>query len=244
MRRLIAGLSLVAIVGILAWMNSGKSKNIVLSDATISAMPDGSYMASVKMTNIGGADVLESASMEGFPQAHLMAQQNDIVVPGSGAPTLAADGVHIMMMGEQGKLEPGVLVPISLHFKDNGKVTTRAKVTPMKMDHSGSNGQEIDGTQMRLEVTSASRDGLTGRLVLNGIDLVTVNDDTAHVQGQGHAHLYLNGLKLQRLFSEEFEVGDLLPGEYSVSVTINTNDHRPYLQGNIALSDQVSVTVD
>ncbi|MGR3804635.1 copper chaperone PCu(A)C [Marinibacterium profundimaris] len=67
----------------------------------------------------------------------------------------------------------------------------------------------------------------------------TFNEDLAdgpHVPGVGHAHLYLDGLKLQRLYQRDARIGALLPGRYTVRVTLNTNDHRIYAKDGKPIS--------
>ncbi len=49
-----------------------------------------------------------------------------------------------------------------------------------------------------------------------------------HVPGKGHAHLYLNGHKMTRLYSNWFHVPELDPGEHTLMVTLNSNNHRDY----------------
>ena len=43
---------------------------------------------------------------------------------------------------------------------------------------------------------------------------------------EGHAHLYINGDKKNRIYSHYFDMGTLKPGIYKVKVTLNTNNHR------------------
>ena len=53
--------------------------------------------------------------------------------------------------------------------------------------------------------------------------------DSTHVMGQGHAHLYLNGMKLQRMYGSTATIGALPAGRYHIAVSLNTNDHRTYM---------------
>ncbi|MEP3279801.1 MAG: copper chaperone PCu(A)C [Stappiaceae bacterium] len=66
----------------------------------------------------------------------------------------------------------------------------------------------------------------------------------AHTPGQGHAHLYLNGLKLQRIYGADAIIGSLPKGDHTVRVTLNTNDHRAYsIQGNPISAEKI-ITVN
>ncbi len=64
-----------------------------------------------------------------------------------------------------------------------------------------------------------------------------------HVAGEGHAHLYVDGVKQTRLYGPAFYLGDLKPGRHTIRVTLNANDHRDYRRGGKALAAQATVTV-
>ncbi|WP_084783126.1 hypothetical protein [Bacillus dakarensis] len=43
---------------------------------------------------------------------------------------------------------------------------------------------------------------------------------------EGHAHLFINGKKVNRIYGQYYNLDYLKPGTYEVKVTLNTNDHR------------------
>ncbi|MEM8878855.1 MAG: hypothetical protein AAGD23_13440 [Pseudomonadota bacterium] len=54
------------------------------------------------------------------------------------------------------------------------------------------------------------------------------------VANEGHAHIYLNGFKLARLYGNAYHLSELPPGEHTVTVTLNSNDHGDFtLDGEI-----------
>jgi hypothetical protein len=53
----------------------------------------------------------------------------------------------------------------------------------------------------------------------------------AHRAGEGHAHLYVNGRKIARLYGPWFHIGSLPHGKAVMQVTLNTNDHREIMVG-------------
>lgn len=69
----------------------------------------------------------------------------------------------------------------------------------------------------------------------------SVNGD--HVPGEGHGHLYVDGIKTARLYGPWFHVAGLEPGEHTLSVTLNANDHRVYAHNGVSISDTVTVSV-
>jgi hypothetical protein len=42
---------------------------------------------------------------------------------------------------------------------------------------------------------------------------------------EGHAHLYINGKKINRLYGEYYNLGDLKKGKSEIKVTLNSNNH-------------------
>jgi hypothetical protein len=47
-----------------------------------------------------------------------------------------------------------------------------------------------------------------------------------HVPGEGHAHVYVNGEKIARLYGAWLHLSSLPEGGAVVEVTLNSNDHR------------------
>ncbi|MEL7254150.1 MAG: hypothetical protein AAGL23_08235 [Pseudomonadota bacterium] len=54
-------------------------------------------------------------------------------------------------------------------------------------------------------------------------DPVAVND--AHVDGRGHAHVYINDIKIARAYGPWMHLEALPVGTHEVRVTLNANDH-------------------
>ncbi len=70
------------------------------------------------------------------------------------------------------------------------------------------------------------------------------NASTADVPGEGHAHVYVNGTKLARLYGNWMHIGDLPKGEVEVSVSLNANSHSPLMVDDEPVSAMVTVQVD
>jgi copper(I)-binding protein len=244
MSRIALIIGLIVLAGLFAWANLRQNHQISVSEATISRMMDGSIMESAKITNGGEADVLIAASARGFDHAHFMGTRGSLVVPGNAAPVLASDGAHVMMSG-RADLSTGELVPLILTFQNAGSVNARAKIVEMTMDHSNMPGIERADIDLGLSLdVDENRGGLTGEVEVSGLQLIARPDDFGHVDGEGHAHVYLNGLKLQRLYENAFTVGPLSPGIYVLRVTLNANDHKPYLKGGAPISVEQPFTID
>ena len=64
-----------------------------------------------------------------------------------------------------------------------------------------------------------------------------------HAAGEGHAHLYVDGKKVTRLYSEWHFLGTLAPGTHVVRVTLNTNDHDDYVHDGKVIADEAAIEV-
>jgi hypothetical protein len=58
----------------------------------------------------------------------------------------------------------------------------------------------------------------------------------AHVPGEGHAHVYANGVKIGRFYGPWIHLGGLPAGQVAIEVTLNANDHRPLAVGDRPVS--------
>ncbi|MCD5380977.1 MAG: hypothetical protein LR008_00155 [Candidatus Pacebacteria bacterium] len=64
------------------------------------------------------------------------------------------------------------------------------------------------------------------------------------VQGEGHAHVYVNGTKVSRLYGDWYNLpaSSLNDGDNVVEVTLNANDHSEWTSGENHISNIVTVT--
>ena len=116
-------------------------------------------------------------------------------------------------------------------------------------DHDHDHGMAVevvdDGNapSLRLEAVLAP-DG-PARLVLHTRNFRFAEDkvDQAHAPGEGHAHLYLNGEKIGRVYGETHELGDLPPGTHELRATLNSNDHQAYEVAGQAVASELTVEI-
>ena len=77
-------------------------------------------------------------------------------------------------------------------------------------------------------------------VVTKGFRFSPENASKEHVAGEGHAHVYVNGKKIARLYSPWLHIAELPAGKTVVKVSLNSNDHRPLFVGDKPLA--ISVT--
>lgn len=66
---------------------------------------------------------------------------------------------------------------------------------------------------------------------------------TGHIAGDGHAHVYVDGEKVGRVYGLSYHLGHLLPGEREVRVELSANDHAPITVGGHPVEVVVAVRV-
>lgn len=70
------------------------------------------------------------------------------------------------------------------------------------------------------------------------------NASLENVAGEGHAHVYVNGMKHGRLYATWTHLAVLPKGEVEVSVSLNSNDHRPLFVGGKPVAATQTITVE
>lgn len=60
---------------------------------------------------------------------------------------------------------------------------------------------------------------------------------------EGHAHLYINGNKMTRLYSNWFYLEDLPPGEHTITVSLNANGHEALTLAGEPIEATIVLTV-
>lgn len=66
----------------------------------------------------------------------------------------------------------------------------------------------------------------------------------AHTEGQGHAHVYVNGEKQGRLYGAWVHLAHLPQGEVTVEVTLNSNNHQPLFANGKAIAARTTIEVE
>jgi copper(I)-binding protein len=213
----------------------------------------GALRVFLTLVNDGGADRLIGATSPVARQIELIAPTDAIPLPAHSSPSLALDGAHLRMVGV-GDLGDGAVLPLTLRFASGAQVATRAVLNdPIARGEAGDMGlmslggicRVGDGEpapQLTLEVTPDG-DGWQVRVLSHEFTFSETVEGLGHVPGYGHGHLYLNGVKLQRMYTPEAHIGALAPGAYQVEVTLNTNDHRAYVVGDTPVTAQATINV-
>ncbi len=67
--------------------------------------------------------------------------------------------------------------------------------------------------------------------------------DAPHVPGTGHAHIYVDGVKISRVFAPSYRLTGLTPGAHEIRVTLNSNNHHELLRDGLIVEARTLVTI-
>lgn len=115
---------------------------------------------------------------------------------------------------------------------------------------SGHNHDELvsvaagpDAPALTITVTPDPASGFNLHLMTENFAFAPERASQGHVPGEGHAHVYVNGEKIGRLYGSWMHIASL-PADAEVEVTLNTNDHRMLAVDNRPLKASVTVGAD
>ncbi len=119
--------------------------------------------------------------------------------------------------------------------------TTDAKMhAHEKLNVSGDAVPAIDS----LEVTKDPKTGWNLHMHTSSFTFQPEKAGSEHTDGEGHAHLYIDDVKVTRLYGGDYYIGELDEGTHTVRVTLNTNDHRDYAVDDEVVAAEVIVVDD
>lgn len=115
-------------------------------------------------------------------------------------------------------------------------------------DHSHENNLDVSQLADPPTVSISGSVAETGEVNLNfsveNLELIPINPPTEHKPGQGHLHLYVDGVSVEMLHETSYVVNGLKKGLHDFRVTISTNDHREYYVDGKAISDSISIEIE
>ncbi len=85
----------------------------------------------------------------------------------------------------------------------------------------------VDAPEVTLDLTRDPTEGFNLQVRTRNFNFTPKASGLAHVAGEGHAHVNINGKKVGRLYGEWMHIAHLPEGEVTVEVALNSNDHRP-----------------
>ena len=105
---------------------------------------------------------------------------------------------------------------------------------------------EVDSANppaVKVEALEDPISGLNLHLELTDFELAPEHASTDHQAGEGHMHLYVDGEKRARLYTEWYHLSGLSVGRHVLRVELNANSHEPLTLNKQIISDSVEVDV-
>lgn len=253
---IVLGVLLTALGVGFALLDNRAAQTITISEAKAAPIMDlsGKVAVFAKISNSGRPDRLLSVSSPVATGAALNAPSGALAIPANSTPTLSADGAFIELVGVKGDRGDGQLIPVTLTFEAAGPQSVQARlIAPRKTGPAAAMGlfgigdicRVGDGEPAPALALSATQTASGWQIDIQAKDFEFRKDliDGLHIPGTGHGHLYVNGLKLGRVYDSTAQIGALPPGRHAIQITLNTNDHRAYVVGNDPVRTTVFVDV-
>ncbi|MGD1806063.1 hypothetical protein ACP6PL_11570 [Dapis sp. BLCC M126] len=102
-------------------------------------------------------------------------------------------------------------------------------------------GKPVPGVD--LFVYKDSMKGWNLELKLTNFKLVPETVNQSSNPYEGHAHLYINGKKITRIYSNWYYLGNLEPGKNEITVSLNTNKHEDLVSNSKMIMDTEIIEV-
>ncbi|MBO9433662.1 hypothetical protein J7394_05565 [Ruegeria sp. R13_0] len=113
-------------------------------------------------------------------------------------------------------------------------------------DHSAATNlpADSDAPSVAIQMIKDPMAGWNLRVTPQNFRFAPENASTADVPGEGHAHVYINGEKLGRLYANWLHLPSLPDGDVEVKVSLNGNSHSPLMVEGVPVEAKVTVQPD
>lgn len=142
-----------------------------------------------------------------------------------------------------------LLFVIGLAFGAAGGFIGAGGMGPSSHDHAGHDDAGHDHSDLLMwdgpppDLSLAILDdpaGVNLQVIAAGFEMTPAAVNTEPVQGQGHAHVYVNGVKVTRLYSDWVHLGTVVSGDV-IRVTLNANDHASWAGPEGPIAAEITV---
>ena len=114
-----------------------------------------------------------------------------------------------------------------------------------KHDHSHHGKQETAGYEaipsITLDVIKDTASGWNLHLITENFTFTPENIDQVVDKPEGHAHVYVDGVKAARIYGPWFHLAGLTPGPHTIRVSLNANDHSELVLNGVPIDATVEV---
>lgn len=123
--------------------------------------------------------------------------------------------------------------------KDDTTTTTAMSHKHKPYAYEGENPPSV-----QLEVIEDAVSGWNVHITTNNFTFTPQNVNEMNVQGQGHAHLYVDGKKVDRIYGNWYHYNENFDGTKTFKVTLNANMHNEITFDGKVVEASVKVSHD
>lgn len=99
-------------------------------------------------------------------------------------------------------------------------------------------------TIVTMDVVKDKKAGYNVHVTTSNFRFAPEHASGEHVEGEGHAHLYVDGVKINRVYGEWYHLPSLESGQRTIRMTLNANDHRVYARDGTPSAIEQTITVE
>lgn len=104
------------------------------------------------------------------------------------------------------------------------------EVNDIQVNHNYSSLEITDNIEFDFELIQENSNNWNIFLNVKGIKFSPENVGKQHIDGQGHAHVFVDGVKHGRMYSNWYHLGFIDFGS-EITVTLNSNNHKAFIKG-------------
>ncbi len=126
--------------------------------------------------------------------------------------------------------------PTAVDDAQDGHDHSHDHATLMEVDY-----EPVPTIELRTHLDPKS--GVNLEVITTGFTLAPERASTEPIDGEGHFHIYVDGVKLRRLYAHWAHVDLQTPGDYEIRVEMSANDHAALAVDGVKLDATAIVTI-
>lgn len=95
-----------------------------------------------------------------------------------------------------------------------------------------------------LKVIKDPKAGYNAEIITTNFTFKPESASQDYVAGEGHAHIYVDGVKLNRVYGNWYYLGELAKGERQITVSLSGNDHSELTHRGQPIASTVTLMVE
>lgn len=100
-----------------------------------------------------------------------------------------------------------------------------------------------DAPTLKIEIHPGAKEGYAV-FADTSLTFAPKNADGAHVKNEGHAHIYVDGVKISRMYGPWYYLAPLKEkGKHTITIELSTNDHKSYAHDGERVTASAEIVV-